>query len=126
MTEDKAHRLRETLGKNKAIVLLLALGAALMLLSGSLGGIERGEAAGEASFDEDERKLAVVLSGMEGTGRAAVLLREDGRGVYSGAVVVCDGAQSAQTRLKIISAVSAFTGLGSDKIIVLKMQSSGG
>ena len=36
-------------------------------------------------------------------------------------LVVCDGAGSAQVRLAIVEAVSAYTGLGSDKITVLTM-----
>ena len=41
---------------------------------------------------------------------------------YLGAVVVCDGADSAAVRLRITQAVSALTGLGSDKISVIKMK----
>ena len=41
---------------------------------------------------------------------------------YLGAVVVCDGADSATVRLRIMQAVSALTGLGSDKISVIKMK----
>ena len=41
---------------------------------------------------------------------------------YAGAVVVCDGADSAVVRLRIVQAVSALTGLGSDKISVIKMK----
>ena len=41
---------------------------------------------------------------------------------YAGAVVVCDGADSAVVQLRIVQAVSALTGLGSDKISVIKMK----
>ena len=41
---------------------------------------------------------------------------------YMGAVIVCQGAESAQISLQVISAVSAFTGLGTDSIQVLKME----
>ena len=40
----------------------------------------------------------------------------------SGAVVLCDGADSAQVRLSVIRAVSAFTGLGSDEIVIAKLK----
>lgn len=46
--------------------------------------------------------------------------------VYRGAVVVCDGADSASVRLSVINAVSSLTGLGSDKITVVKMKGSTG
>ena len=42
--------------------------------------------------------------------------------VYRGAVVVCQGADSAQVRLAIVEAVEKVTGLSSDRISVLKMK----
>ena len=42
--------------------------------------------------------------------------------VYRGALVVCEGADSAAVRLSIVQAVSSLTGLGSDKITVIKMK----
>jgi len=39
-----------------------------------------------------------------------------------GAVIVCQGADDPQVRLSIVDAVSKVTGLGSDKISVLKMK----
>lgn len=42
--------------------------------------------------------------------------------VYLGAVVVCDGADDPTVRLNIVEAVSKATGLGADKISVLKMK----
>ena len=41
---------------------------------------------------------------------------------YQGAVVVCQGGDRAAVRLAIVEAVSAVTGLTSDKITVLKMK----
>lgn len=41
---------------------------------------------------------------------------------YMGAIVVCEGADSASVRLDIIQAVSKITGLGADNICVLKMK----
>ncbi len=42
--------------------------------------------------------------------------------IYRGAVVVCEGAERATVRLMIVEAVSGLTGLGSDKIKVIKMK----
>lgn len=42
--------------------------------------------------------------------------------IYKGAVVVCQGADRASVKLDIIRAVSSLTGLGSDKITVIKMK----
>lgn len=41
---------------------------------------------------------------------------------YLGAIVVCDGADSAAVRLSVIEAVSKVTGLSTDRITVLKMK----
>lgn len=41
---------------------------------------------------------------------------------YRGALVICQGAGSATVRLQITQALSALTGLGSDKIVVSKMK----
>ena len=61
-----------------------------------------------------------------------VLISEDGREepvvirtiypTYKGALIVCQGADSAAVRLNIVQAVSSLTGLGSDKITVVKMK----
>lgn len=41
---------------------------------------------------------------------------------YRGAIIVCQGADNIQVRLNIMEAVSRITGLGMDKISVLKMK----
>ena len=41
---------------------------------------------------------------------------------YQGAIVVCDGAGDPAVRLAIVEAVSDATGLGADRISVLKMK----
>lgn len=41
---------------------------------------------------------------------------------YLGAIIICQGADNASVRLSIVDAVSKITGLGADKISVLKMK----
>jgi len=41
---------------------------------------------------------------------------------YRGAIIVCQGADDVQVRLNIMEAVARITGLGMDKISVLKMK----
>ncbi len=41
---------------------------------------------------------------------------------YLGAVIVCQGAENAAVRLAVVEAVCKATGLGADKITVLKMK----
>ena len=96
--------------------------------------------------------MAQQLERMEKVGRVSVLLSVEGDGYrqlaesgqetlvlagdsgeqvvdlhyvnpqYKGAVVVCDGAALPQVRLSISKAVAVFTGLGMDKISVIKME----
>ncbi len=50
------------------------------------------------------------------------LVRQVNPPVYLGAIVVCQGGGDAGVRLAIVEAVSSATGLGADKITVLKMK----
>ena len=50
------------------------------------------------------------------------LIRQKNPPQYLGAVVVCQGGDQPTVRLAIIDAVSKVTGLGADKISVLKMK----
>ena len=50
------------------------------------------------------------------------LIRKVNAASYKGAIIVCQGADSSTVRLAIIDAVSNVTGLGSDRISVLKMK----
>lgn len=110
------------LGKNKYVLAVLVLGLVLLLLPRTAESASAGSGAGsplEASgipLDTESSRLAELLARIDGVGDAAVLLSE------RGAVVVCAGAESARVRLAVINAVSAYTGLGSDKITVMKMK----
>lgn len=68
---------------------------------------------------DGEVKVSTVLVSTGSGAEAAVAAGMIGP-VYQGVVVVCDGADSAQLRLDMTQAVSALTGLGSDKIAVVK------
>ena len=68
---------------------------------------------------EDESEYLIVSTG-SGT-QSAVSLSYD-YPEYLGAVVVCSGADNAGVRLAVIQAVSAVTGLGSNRITVAKMK----
>lgn len=73
-----------------------------------------------AENSRDARKKTVVVagSGREEAGLVSQVLPP----VYRGAVILCQGADSAQVRLSIVEAVSNATGLSTDKISVLKMK----
>lgn len=50
------------------------------------------------------------------------LIRQVNPPAYAGAIVVCQGADNPSVRYAIVEAVSKVTGLGADKISVLKMK----
>lgn len=110
------------LAKNKYVLLVLALGVVLMLLPGGSGGGKSESGLGDdlaasgIPLDTEGGRISQLLSEMDGVGRASVLLSSEG------AVVLCDGARSAQVRLDVTRVVMSYTGLGSDKIAVMKMK----
>lgn len=50
------------------------------------------------------------------------LIRQINPAVYQGAIVVCEGADNPTVHLAIVDAVSKITGLGANRISVLKMK----
>ena len=92
-----------------ALILLLGL---LILLIPS-----RKDTAESTSLPEDA--LAAILTKASGVGEVEVLISE------TGVVVVCEGAESAQTKLDILSAVASYTGFGSDKVTILVLDVKG-
>lgn len=72
------------------------------------------------SDSRDIRTETVILSG---SGREeAGLVRQVRAPTYLGAVIVCQGADSAAVRLAIVEAVKSATGLSANCISVLKMK----
>ena len=62
----------------------------------------------------------VLITGTDRTQQGLVIQIESP--VYQGAVVVCQGGDDPAVRLAIVEAVSDATGLGADRITVLKMK----
>jgi len=71
--------------------------------------------------DETVQMQSQTVLCREGSDECPVLIGTD-YPVYRGAVVICEGADRAKVQLDIIRAVSSLTGLGTDRITVIKMQ----
>lgn len=69
----------------------------------------------------EERKLETVIVTGADRSQTGLVLRKDPP-LYLGAIVLCQGADSAAVRLAMVDAVGSITGLSSDKISVLKMK----
>lgn len=65
------------------------------------------------------RRETVILSG---NGTESGLIQTVTPPTYLGAIIVCQGADSPTVRLAVINAVSAVTGISTDRISVLKMK----
>ena len=95
--------------------------------------LSRIEGAGEVAVMLTEASGEEVLYQTDGDGEDTVLVTDAARNqqglvrtrhppAYRGAIVVCAGADNPAVRLAVVEAVSNVTGLGSDKITVLKME----
>lgn len=112
-------------GKKETIIILIALALGLLLLF--LGGME--ESVSPEVEDGLEERIAVACSTVDGVGRCSVYIyssaddsREKEECVQS-VIVVCEGADSIDVRLRLTEMLSSFFGIGTNRIRIEKMQS---
>ena len=108
--------LSETEGVGKARVMLTAASGSRYLYQ------ENREISSSGSAEAPEEYSAsaeTVLLNRSGSGQEALRTQEIYPD-YIGALVVCDGAGNPGTVLKVKEAVAALTGLGTDRISVVK------
>ena len=113
-------RLRAAAGKYRYVLAVALLGVVLMLLP---SGGNRDEALTKESDCRGavQQEMERLLAAFDGVGALRLMLTtEPGGEDYAGAVVVCEGADSAAVRLELTQAVSALTGLPSDRITIVK------
>ena len=107
-------------------IILLAVGAALILLLSSRASAPEGQ---QTSL---EARMEAVLSAVRGAGRVRVLVSsgEDDSQAFAqqdpksvrGVVIVADGADDIRVALELSGAAQALLGVDADKIQVLKME----
>ena len=78
------------------------------------------EELSEGPDSSTRRSDTVIVSSSDRSEQG--LVRQVNPPVYLGAVIVCQGGDDPQVRLAIVEAVSDVTGLGADRISVLKMK----
>ncbi len=103
--------------KNIWLIALLALGLALILLSGL------GSADGKAETAGTEQRAAEMCSLMEGVGECRVMMTfypEDDSRVYA-VLVLCDGADSLAVRDRITSLFCSLYGIGAHRVEIQKL-----
>ncbi|NLT39407.1 MAG: hypothetical protein GXX89_02960 [Clostridiales bacterium] len=74
---------------------------------------------GETGNVDSTREVVIIQAG---TSQEAVVVLKQYYPVYQGALVVCEGASDPSVRLRVIEAVRALTGLGTDRITVSAMK----
>jgi len=108
--------LKQLAGKYKYAVAVALLGVCLMLLP-------RGETKTDAPDTRGavQSEMEATLAAFDDVGRLRLMLTGDAAAQrWTGAVIVCEGGESAVVRLKLTQAVRALTGLSADKIAVIK------
>lgn len=69
---------------------------------------------------DSQRHETVIITDSERS--ESGLVQQINPAIYQGAIIVCQGADSAAVRLAVAEAVARVTGLGADRISVLKMK----
>lgn len=108
-------QLLEALKAARKLELCIALAAAAILLA-----LGMGSGFSEGGANTQEKRMARILSSIEGAGRVQVMLSGDGEAGYSGAVVAASGAEDIAVCLQIQRAVQTLTGLELDEIEIVK------
>ncbi|MDE6550197.1 MAG: hypothetical protein K2M44_01685 [Clostridia bacterium] len=75
-----------------------------------------------SSGDDKADRLTEILSSMSGVGSCKVMLTYGDNDVVEGVVIVAEGADNTQTKLRIIDAVSALLKVDSGCVKIYKMQ----
>lgn len=113
--------------KNVEIVLAVALAAIAIVayVAISLGGGAKKTQSAEPQMTEAEARVAQVISEISGVGKARVLITAGADKSVVGVVVVAEGANNIDSRVKMIRCVSAATGASVDQIEIFEMAKGG-
>ena len=116
------------LGTSRGIWLLLQDTALLLGVAVALIAISTADDSDALTDDSYEARVADICNSIEGVGRCRVLIYYGEPSTrYSekkveGIVVVCEGAGSVEVRRRLTEALSSFFGIGSNRVIIEKMQ----
>ena len=113
--------------KNLEIVLAVALAAVAVIayVAISLGGGVKKTQGGEIKMTEAEARVAEVISEISGVGKARVLITSGSDKLVVGVVVVAEGANDMENRVKMIRCIAKATGATVDQIEIFEMEKGG-
>ena len=113
LEEKLAATLSKVKGAGDVTVMLTVQGGSRQVLAMDEKSSRRADGGSET------QSTTVVVSGASKAGNSPVLVQQL-YPKFQGALVVCSGGDDAGVRLKLMEAVSALTGLGTDKISICK------
>ena len=123
-TQEQCTQIIETTELEEILQSVQGAGKVKVLLSVATGEktIYQTDSEANTSSDSNSTKQETVIV-TDGQRAEAGLINQVNPPTYLGAIVVCEGADSPSVRLSVTQAVARITGLGSDSICVLKMES---
>lgn len=116
-TRDVAQELADILGNIKGVGKVQVM---LTVKAGETTVYQTDEDVDTSETGSSIRKETVIITDSDRNQRPLVVQTMPPE--YMGAVIVCQGADNASVRLAVVEAVCKATGLGADKISVLKMK----
>ena len=101
------------------VAIFVALGLVLLILGGRSADVSTDE------LDGIEERIAEACSNMDGVGECSVYVYYSSDGSHGeseveSVIVVCDGADSVEVRLKLTEMLSSFFGIGSNRVKIEK------
>ena len=104
--------------KNLGIMVVTIIIALTLLI---YSGVDKKDKSTDTVMDEEETRLATVLSGIEGAGQVrTMIVREDG--VIKGVLVIAEGAEDISVMLKLLNATATVMGLDKSVVEVYEME----
>lgn len=116
--EDVEEKMTDTLSHIQGVGKIRVM---LTLKSGSQ--LHLAEDISQSDKENDTRYDSETVTINRGSGNQEVIVTNQVYPTYQGAVIVCQGAEQSSVRLAITEAVSALTGLSTDKISIVKWNS---
>ena len=107
-----------------AVILALIAAVVYFALSARLSD-EPQSVTSSVQMNETEARLAEVISEISGVGRSRVLITTGSDQKVIGVVVIAEGAESMDNRVKMIRCVEKATGATVDEIEIFEMQKGG-
>ena len=121
-------KLKEVKNVEIVVAVILALVAAVAYFAVTANHAKKTQSAETASsvgMNEAEERLAETISEIAGVGEARVLITTDSGGELIGVVVVAQGAEKTENRIKMIRCVEKATGAKVDQIEIFEMAKGG-